>query len=401
MNATHLKDLSVLWNVNLPHAFETTIIHELYTDTRKIVSGKNGLFAAFKGPNFNGHAFVQKAYDLGVRVFLCDETIILPTDSFVIQVPSTLQAIQQWAAWNRTQVSIPIVGITGSNGKTIVKEWLNTLLAKHWVVQRSPKSFNSQLGVSLSLLNLSSRDEVGLFEAGISQPGEMNSLAKMIKPEIGIFTFLGNAHSENFKSEEELIEEKCNLFASCSKIILPNIQSVVNHLKTAYPTIELILCGFESECALQILAVNKFENHTFLTIKWASESHMFEIPFVDDASISNFALALAAAFQFQISAGSIQESSKHLQALEMRLEQLKGKVGMTILNDAYSNDLASLELALNYFYQQFGNTKINKLILSELTENKGDTWKNEVRNLLSKYTLHEVHLIGRNWKNFE
>ncbi|MBM3448881.1 MAG: bifunctional UDP-N-acetylmuramoyl-tripeptide:D-alanyl-D-alanine ligase/alanine racemase [Bacteroidetes bacterium] len=400
MNATSLKDLSVLWNVNLPSAFEKVIIHELCTDTRKIVTGKNSLFVALKGPHFNGHSFVRKAYDLGIRIFVCDEAVSLPSDCYVIQVSNTLEAIQSWAKFNREGVSIPIVAITGSNGKTIVKEWLNTLLAKHLVVQRSPKSFNSQLGVALSLLNLSSNDQVGLIEAGISHENEMQHLANMIFPELGIFTFLGQAHLENFNSVEDLIQQKCLLFASCKKVILPNIHSVIEHIKKEYPSIELIVCGYDPTCSLQIVEENKSENHTFLQLRWKNELYPVQIPFVDQASISNFTLALAGALQFNISIESLLSSCKNLCPLEMRLEQLRGKAGMTILNDSYSNDLTSLELALSHFHQQFGSKKIKRLILSELTETQNDNWKLEVKNLLAKYALDEVHLVGSNWNNF-
>ena len=132
MNATQLKDLSLLWNVSLPQAFNSVVIHELYTDTRKIVSGKNGLFAALKGPNFNGQRFIDKAYVQGVRIFLCDEPVELPADCLVIRVPHTLQAIQQWASWNRSITHIPIIGITGSNGKTTTKELINAVLSKKY-----------------------------------------------------------------------------------------------------------------------------------------------------------------------------------------------------------------------------------------------------------------------------
>ena len=400
MNATQLKDLSLLWNVSLPQAFNSIVIHELYTDTRKIVNGKNGLFTALKGPNFNGHQFVDKAYNQGVRIFLCDEPVELPADCLVIHVPNTLQAIQQWASWNRSITHIPIIGITGSNGKTIVKEWVNTLLAKHYIVQRSPKSYNSQIGVALSLLNLNTMDHIGIFEAGISQPNEMQHLAAMIQPEIGIFTFLGQAHLENFNSKEELIQEKCTLFKTCKKIIAPNDHSVIAHLKSEYPNAELIICGYDDACSLQLIEEKHSANNTYLKLLWQGELHSFEIPFVDQASISNFTLALATALQFQVSMESLQASCKHLHALEMRLEQLRGKVGMILLNDAYSNDLASLEMALAHFHQQFGSKNTKKLILSELTENQGDYWKLQVKQLLLKYNLNEVHLIGSSWKNF-
>jgi len=400
MNATQLKDLSLLWNVSLPQAFNSVVIHELFTDTRKIVTGKNGLFAALKGPNFNGHVFVEKAYEQGIRIFLCDEHVVLPEDSFVIRVPNTLHAIQQWASWNRLNTHIPIIGITGSNGKTIVKEWVNTLLAKHFVVQRSPKSYNSQIGVALSLLNLTEMDQIGIFEAGISQPNEMQHLAAMIQPEIGIFTFLGQAHLENFNSKEELIQEKCTLFKTCKKIIAPNDHSVIMHLKSEFPNAELITCGHDDACSLQLIEEKHSANNTYLKLLWNGELHSFEIPFVDQASISNFNLALATALQFHVSVDSLQASCKHLHALEMRLEQLRGKGGMILLNDAYSNDLASLEMALAHFHQQFGSKKIKKLILSELAENQGDSWKIQIKSLLTKYNLDEVHLIGSSWKNF-
>ena len=197
-------------------------IHHIFTDSRSAFTTENGLFFAIKGERHNGHLYIDELYKKGIRNFVVSEFHNFDTkysEANFILVDNTIDALQKFAAFYRMQYNIPIIGITGSNGKTIVKDWMSQLLDKDKVIVKSPKSYNSQIGVPLSVLQLNQSTQIGIFEAGISLPGEMEKLQKIIQPKIGIFTNIGNAHQENFTSIKQKIQEKLVLFKDCSTII--------------------------------------------------------------------------------------------------------------------------------------------------------------------------------------
>src|SRR5688572_23089637 len=198
-------------------------IHYLITDSRKIIFPESSLFFALKGPQHDGHLFISKAAATGVRAFVVsDEKSIKQSSGCFVVVKDTTVALQKLATHHRQQFKIPIVGITGSNGKTIVKDWLSFVLSRQFNICKNPKSYNSQIGVPLSVWNLQEEHEIGIFEAGISRPGEMQKLESIIHPSIGIFTNIGSAHEENFSGVDEKIKEKLELFNFSSQIILRN-----------------------------------------------------------------------------------------------------------------------------------------------------------------------------------
>jgi len=198
-------------------------IERLLIDSRKLTHASDGLFFAIRSERNDGHKYIRDAYKAGVRNFVVEQLPELANvpDANVVVVKSSVKALQQAATAHRKQYDIPVIGITGSNGKTIVKEWLNQLLCDDFNIVRSPKSYNSQIGVPLSVWNIEAVHSLALFEAGISMPGEMDELAKIIAPTVGIFTSIGSAHSENFLSKRQLIGEKLNLFAHCPVVICP------------------------------------------------------------------------------------------------------------------------------------------------------------------------------------
>ena len=217
-----ISELSHIIGGEISEGNSNNFIHSICTDTRHTVDAAHTLFIPLNGEHFNGHAFISNAYQKGIRTFIVSEEVNLTNDCVVIRVENTTTAFQKIAAYHRKQFNIPVIGITGSNGKTIVKEWVNQLLADNYCIVRSPKSFNSQIGVSLAVLQIESMHNLGLFEAGISLPGEMNALQRMIQPTTGVFTFLGSAHAENFSSQTELLQEKIKLFSSCETLVSPS-----------------------------------------------------------------------------------------------------------------------------------------------------------------------------------
>ncbi len=213
-----------------PYNLSLKISH-LITDSRNFFGEPGSLFIALKGPHFNGHHFIQDVIAKGGRMFLIsDELIFLEPEIAYIKVSDTLMAMQQLAAYKRSLFSCPVLGVTGSNGKTIVKEWLSQLLNSDYKIVRSPKSFNSQVGVALSVWNLEKHHTLGVFEAGISRPGEMKRLEKIIQPSIGVLTNIGSAHDANFNSRRQKALEKLQLFTHVDKFIYCKDNEIVQQI---------------------------------------------------------------------------------------------------------------------------------------------------------------------------
>lgn len=276
-----------------------TAIEHLLLDSRKIFSPASSLFFAIKGPRRDGHQFIPELYKRGVRSFVIDQRIekeFYPEASFLL-VADTLAALQQLAAYHRKQFNIPVLGITGSNGKTIVKEWLYQLLHEDYNIVRSPKSYNSQIGVPLSVWHMNGQHTLAIFEAGISKPGEMVKLEKIIQPTIGVFTGIGEAHSEGFNSVEQKIQEKKTLFKNA---VVP---SLVNVAKVEKANGNTIISA----------SIDQPENIS-ITI---------EIPFVDDASVQNALTCLQVLLLLNIPHAIISQRMKRLQPVNMRLELKK------------------------------------------------------------------------------
>lgn len=356
-------ELSEILGASIIGSYESKEVIRVLTDTRNIGVESGAVFAAIRGVNHDGHNFIADAYAKGVRVFICERLVSLSVtdDITFLIVPNTLNALQDWAEAHRKKFSIPIIAITGSNGKTVVKEWLNQLLSDDYQICRSPRSFNSQLGVALSLLQLEPHHQLGIFEAGISEPGEMDKLQQMIQPEMGIYTFSGTAHVENFLSERQLIGEKLKLFSHCRTIICPQISETLELLHGQMHHKRICFKTPTSE-ALKVLY-----GRAFVRIIYQDHSLEFEIPFVDRASADNaiscIYLMLHLGYPFDV----IQERLMRLTPLEMRLQMLHSSNDTIIVNDAYSNDLQSLEIALDFLISQSGNRR-KVVIISDMIQ---------------------------------
>lgn len=349
-------------------------IEFLALDSRQLSAPTLSLFFALPGQRHNGHHYIQEAYQSGVRNFVVSEAITLehlPLAN-VLQVPNTLQALQALAAAHRALFNYPVVGITGSNGKTIVKEWLSQLLASDFQIVRSPKSYNSQVGVPLSVWQMQPRHNLGIFEAGISQTGEMEKLAAIIQPQLGIFTNIGPAHQEGFDSEQAKIEEKMRLFASASHLVYcsdyPGIAAAAEKWKVQTGG-ALLAWSAKGNTALFHLTHQEVrpDGSTSLQISYSESTFDLVLPFNDAASIENAMHCVLVMLHFHIDPVHIAARLARLEPVEMRLEMKAAINRCTLINDAYSNDLSSLHIALQFARLQAHNERIT-LILSDILQ---------------------------------
>lgn len=362
----------------LQQASETTVIEHLLLDSRKILFPATSLFFALKGPRRDGHSFLQEVYDKGVRHFVVstEDFSPLPEDASILLVKDTLQALQSLAAYHRKQFSIPVIGVTGSNGKTIVKEWLNQLLEERYTIARSPKSYNSQLGVPLSVWQLNESHTLAIFEAGISQSGEMDKLEKIIQPTIGIFTNIGEAHSEGFLNLRQKVKEKLQLFKHVQTFIYcsdyPEINEgladLVQRLRNK-PDDKLNVFSWstKTDATLRIISLLKDESFTYITALYAEQEISVRIPFVDDASLENAITCWCALLHLGIDHRYIETGMQQLGHVAMRLELKKGINNCSIINDSYSADLSSLKIALDFLSQQQQHPR-KTVILSDILQ---------------------------------
>lgn len=285
-------------------------IKDLAYDTRQLSIQSGILFFAIKGAHHDGHSFLQEAYQKGVRLFVTEQPISIPNDASAIQVQSGIQAMQAIAAYRRAQHSIPVIGVTGSNGKTIVKEWLTQLLSDQFDILKSPKSYNSQLGVPLSVWPISSHHNLCIFEAGISEKGEMSLLENIIKPTIGIFTNLGEAHNAGFKSLEEKASEKALLFKNVKRVIYCEDYELVK---------EALIKNISDKKALIGWKVTQRKGKR-ITLSVRGNEFTFQLKFEDTASIENALHCSVAMIVLGFDQAFIQLRLNRLSSVKMRLE---------------------------------------------------------------------------------
>jgi alanine racemase len=267
-------------------------IEHLLTDSRRLIFPATTLFFSLKGQRKSGHHFLDELYQRGVRNFIVFDKadVAAYKNANIILVKDSLATLQQLAAYHRDQFDIPVIGITGSNGKTIVKEWLNQLLEDEYNIVRSPRSYNSQIGVPLSVWQMNESNELGIFEAGISQPGEMQKLEKIIKPTIGIFTNIGEAHSEGFENLQKKAAEKIALYENAHVVIYNsddiNIFKSLKHF-AANKALQLFSWGKDEFAAVVIRSINRDHSNTTVEISYNEENFSLIIPFGDEASVEN------------------------------------------------------------------------------------------------------------------
>lgn len=348
-------------------------IKYLLIDSRKITSAENSLFFALVTKKNNGHNFIPELYEKGVRNFVVSELPESHTAFFhanFILVKDTLVALQVLATRHRQQFSIPVVGITGSNGKTIIKDWLYQLLSPDKKIVRSPKSYNSQIGVPLSVWQMQPEHELAIFEAGISEPEEMKKLQPIINPTIGIFTNIGSAHEKNFINIRQKVGEKLNLFTKVNTLIYCSdnfdIQDRIIQSGILKPGHDFTW-GSKHKADLAILTIEKAQKQSVVTANYKSENIAIVIPFTDDASIENAIHCWALMLYLGYEPAVIAERMTALTPVAMRLELKAGINNCSIINDSYSSDFNSLSIALDFMAQQNQHKK-KTVILSDILQ---------------------------------
>ena len=350
-----------------------TQVEWLLTDSRSLVFPETTLFFALRTKVGDGHRYVADLYRRGVRNFVvgtlpAERETAFPDANF-LQVMSPLKALQRLAERHREEHDIPVIGVTGSNGKTVVKEWLYQLLSPTLHVTRSPKSYNSQVGVPLSVCLLGEHSEIGIFEAGISQPGEMAALRAIIQPTIGVMTNIGPAHQENFESVEEKCHEKLSLFQDAKVLVYCADDAVVDEcVATSLLRGERLAWSRRNpSAALFVSAVETLERGTRITYRFHGAEATMTIPFTDDASTVNCIHCLAVLLSLDFSAEEIANRMKRLEPVAMRLEVIQGVRNCTLINDTYNSDAASLDIALDFMARRPEiQNKQKVLILSDM-----------------------------------
>jgi alanine racemase len=327
----------------------------LLTDSRSLCFPEETLFFALRSSRNDGHRYIDDLYRRGVRNFVVENKPVncqlstvndyYPDANFLI-VPSPLAALQRLAERHRDEFNLPIVGITGSNGKTMVKEWLYQLLLPSQKIVRSPRSYNSQIGVPLSVWLLNEQTEVGIFEAGISQPGEMFALRDIIQPTIGVLTNLGPAHQENFRSMEEKCMEKLELMHDTEAMVYCSDNDIVSRCirRLNYNGVKISWSMCDDQAALFIKEVKGSR----ITYIWQGEENCYTIPFIDEASIENSITCAAVALYMGLTPSQIADRMAKLEPVAMRLEVKQGQRGCVIINDSYNSDVNSLDIALDF-----------------------------------------------------
>jgi len=350
-------------------------IRYLSFDSRIILSGKETLFFALNNDRNDGHYYIKDAQKKEVTTFVVSrlpEKALHPAPSSYILVKDTLAALQNLAAYHRKRFNYPVTAITGSNGKTIVKEWLSEILGRQLHVVRSPRSYNSQIGNPLSVWLMDESFDLALFEAGISIPGEMTRLERILLPDHGIFTHLGNAHLENFASLEALVREKIKLFVNCKLIVYCKDFELLHtclHGVQYNHNPQFFCWSYREKADLQILSSEQSSLQTKINASFQGQSISITIPFTDGAHVENaihcWAYLLATGFP----AAQFTESFLHLPTVSMRLEIKKGINGCAIIDDSYNSDTASLVIALDFLKQQKDTRKLNStIILSDILQ---------------------------------
>ena len=374
-------------------------INQIAFDTRKITSEK-ALFICLKTEKGNGHDHVSKAYDLGVRIFLISEEIKLnQTDICVFHCDNTLSTIQKMAANHRKKFHLPVIGITGSNGKTVVKEWLHHLLADDFNIIRSPRSYNSQLGVALSILNIQKKHQLAIIEAGISQKGDMQKLERIIKPNLTVITHIGSAHDLGFANTEEKIGEKLNLSKESDVLVAEKNSLLFNNevslIKQNQPLQKWVSWSKDPnvKSSFTLLETNKIQSGTQLKVGYRSSEINFEISFQDTASIQNAMTCLCVLFAMERLDEIALEKFKTLPTIGNRLILENGSNGNLLLNDTYSHDIESLKIAFEVLNQK---SELDIYPIISEFDQVDDAWAgNELKEILKKYKVASGIWIGK------
>lgn len=385
--------------------YPQSLVTVICTDSRHIPLPEQSLFFALKGSHSHGNIHIQEAIQKGVKnIVTDDENYVKDVKVNFFIVRDTLAALQQLAQYHRNQFThVPVLGITGSHGKTIVKEWLSQLMPDIHVI-KSPKSYNSQIGVALSVWEMSDEDELAIFEAGISQTGEMETLEKMIQPHTGIFTTLGDAHDSGFSDTLQKLQEKLRLFLHSDVIVFEEDNELVaNTIKQLYPHKILHSWGYSAHATLlKVLEIERKDNRSELTLHSGHQTFSIRAPFSDEASLHNLLTCVATLLSLGKRPESFIPLIPELKNLPMRLEMKNGIHGSLLINDTYNADLYSLRIALEFLSQQAG-IRDKVLIISDLVQLglDAETLAQKVAYLAELYGISFLMGIGQHMSILE
>ena len=373
------------------------VISQLVTDSRSVVDPAESLFFALKAQR-DGHKYIGDAYTNGIRNFVVSEQEAIESyqDVNVFVVKDVLLALQTLSAYNRSQYQLQVLAITGSNGKTIVKEWLYQLLASDFNIVKSPKSYNSQIGVPLSVWQIDEEHTMGIFEAGVSKTGEMESLAQIIKPDIGILTNIGEAHAEGFSSHQEKLKEKLKLFAT-AKLLIYSPDYTFGLSPDELPGEAQFSWSFKEKADLQVLFIEPIQGKNYVRALYKGEEIECLIPFRDSASVENGIICWATLLALGYTPKETDSRLERLTLVSMRLELKTGINQCSVIDDSYSADTSSLAIALDFLNLQNQHTK-KTLILSDLVETgkTNEVLYTEIAALLKQKNLNRLIGIGPN-----
>lgn len=375
------------------------LIRFVSTDTRTADHPAEGLFFALRGPNHDGHRYITEAYQLGFRAFIAEtipDSMSEREDAVFLLIPDPLKALQDLASWHRSQFTGTLIAITGSNGKTIIKEWLAQVLQHFCAVSKSPKSFNSQLGVPLSVLAIHPEARYAVMEAGISHPGEMATLQHILTPEIGIVSNIGDAHQENFTDIPAKIREKISLFKGSQTIIYCKDHHLIDQeLRESGFKAQLISWSRSGEADLTIIDEKTGEGRHTVTAAYRGDQFCLTIPFTDPGSIENLIHIWLATLTLGLDQVTCQRLILGLEPVRMRLEQKAGMNGCTLINDFYNSDVVSFKTALDLLYQQTPQRK-KTIIFSDILQTgmPEDLLYSEISHIIGQRSIHRLIGIG-------
>ncbi|HLA54514.1 MAG TPA: bifunctional UDP-N-acetylmuramoyl-tripeptide:D-alanyl-D-alanine ligase/alanine racemase [Flavobacterium sp.] len=399
MSTTHQEVINAI-HAKFSGNDDASAIDNVSIDSRSLQNNENSLFFALSGPNNDAHQYIPELISKGIQHFVVNK---IPNGfegkaNFFL-VGNTLEALQKFATNHRSQFTFPVIGITGSNGKTIVKEWLNFLLSPDYNIIRSPKSYNSQVGVPLSVLGINEKHNLGIFEAGISTVHEMEKLEPVVKPTIGILTNIGSAHDEGFANANEKITEKLRLFAH-SKIVIYKKDAAVDSVLN--PGIATFSWSFDDKTADVLISKDLLEDKTQLNIEYGNAFLDVEIPFRDDASIENAISCLMVLLYLRYDETTIQERMSQLFPVEMRLKVKNGINNTAVIDDSYSSDFQSLKIALDFLESQ-KHYKKKTVILSDIFQSglPVDELYPKVSQLIVSNKINRVIGIGETIFDFK
>lgn len=397
MPSYSLGQLASIVQANLIGDHKAQVDH-VWFDSRHIIPQENGIFFAIQSIQRDGFDYIQEAREKGVQNFVVTKVPVGIEANFLV-VENVVKALQIWAAYHRKQFQGQVIGITGTHGKTIIKEWLYQLLYQDIKIIRSPKSYNSQIGVPLSVLEMTSSAQLSVIELGISEPGEMERIAQIVQPDIAVLSMVGNAHSEFFKDREEQIQEKMKLFDSAQTLIFPfDDETVRDYALNHFKHKKIITFGKDESAVVQLLTA---WNNPEMQIRFKDQVYSIQLPFADEASIYNALVCFAVITQCPVKLDQIVAKFKALQAVEMRLAQRNGINNTVIIDDTYNSDLSSIPIALNVLknHTYFRKT----LILTDILQDRLSPQEiyQKVADWVNAYPIQKVILIGSEIDRFK